>query len=396
MSARTELQKQIDRVVGIPLVLLAAAIRACVPSAHRTRARPARPQRILLIKLWGLGNLTMILPIARRIKACDPEVEIDLLTLEQNREFAIGMSELENVHTLDPQGFVPAELLSLARRLRNRRYDLVLDFEQFLRASALLTYLARPAYSVGFATPRQWRHHAYDAVVPLDPHRHMLYGFRAIAREGGIDIDDRPERYVPRAVAASRRVRARMHGWRHGSRPLVVLHVGSGDNFIGRRWPTQRFARFADLAIARFGAEIVFTGTRHEVDLVAEARRAMLGPSVDFSGRLSTIELIELIAQADLVVSNDTAPVHFAAALGVPQIAIYGPNTPRLYGPLSERARVLYRALSCSPCITNTNAKTSFCGRPLCVRTIDPVDAIFQAQELLRSRLEPRIAGGSA
>lgn len=396
MSARTELQKQIDRFVGIPLVFLAGALRACTQQEREARRPKGRPRRILLIKMWGLGNLTMILPIARRIKASDPEVEIDLLTLEQNREFAIGMSELETIHTLEPSGMVPAKLLSLAGRLRRRHYDLVLDFEQFLRASALLTFLARPAYSVGFATPRQWRHHAYDAIVPLDPHRHMLYGFRAIARAGGIDIDDRPERYVPRSVAAGRRVRARTHGWRHAGRPLVVLHVGSGDNFIGRRWPSQRFARFADLAIARFGAEVVFTGTRHELDLVAEARRAMLGPSVDFSGRLSTIELIELLAQADLVVSNDTAPVHFAAALGIPQIAIYGPNTPRLYGPLSERARVLYRALPCSPCITNSNAKTSFCGRPLCVRTIDPIDAIFQAQDLLRNRLEPRIVGGTA
>ncbi len=381
MSTRIEIQKWIDRAAGVPLLAPFAVAK------NRRRAAPREiPRRVLLVKLWGLGNLTMFLPIARALKERDPRVVVDLLTLESNREFAAPCEYVDDVLTFDAKsgsGLPILQLLRLAMELRKRRYDVVLDGEQFLRATALLTAFSRPAFSVGFRTAGQARHHLYDVAVPCTTQRHMLHGFRDLARAGGLALSDEPARYVPRSIAAARRVTDRLATWRHGDRPLVVLHVGSGDNFIGRRWPIASFARLGDLLVAREGAEIVFTGTAAEAPLVARARRSMTAPSVDLAGRLSLLEWIELLAASNLVVANDTAPVHFAAALDVPQIAIYGPNSPRLYGPLAPRARVMYLDLACSPCLLNTNAKSSFCTRPLCMSAIDPLAVLSTAHELL-------------
>ena len=70
------------------------------------------------------------------------------------------------------------------------------------------------------------------------------------------------------------------------------------------------------------------------------------------------------------MITNDTAPVHVASALGVPVFAFFGPNTPRLYGPLSRGSHAFYRAIPCSPCLTNMNYKTSHCRMPVCIRDI--------------------------
>lgn len=387
MSFTFEVQKSVDRYAGIPLVALAALGDRGRELRERGRAHaaaPTRPRRVLLVKFWGLGNLSMWLPIARALKERDPAVEVDLLTLESNREFATPCPWIDHVVTLDPAGVPLRSIVALARGLRERRYDLALDGEQFLRLSALLVWFARPAYSVGFATKKQHRHSLFDAVVPCTPDRHMLHLFRDLARAAGLELEERAERFVPRSPAAARRVRDRLADWRIPSRPLVVLHPGSGDNFIGRRWPIASYARVADLLIARNRAQIVFTGVDAERGLVAAARRRMSGPSVDLSGRSSLLEMIELLALADLVITNDTAPAHFAAALDRPQIAIFGPNSPALYGPLSPRAATLFTGLSCSPCLLNTNAKSSFCAKPVCVTSIDPLTAFSAAVELLR------------
>lgn len=92
------------------------------------------------------------------------------------------------------------------------------------------------------------------------------------------------------------------------------------------------------------------------------------------------------------MVSNDTGPVHLAAAVRTPVVAFYGPNTPRLYGPLGDDHRALYRPLPCSPCLTNQNGKSSRCQLPLCIRRIAVDEAWLAVHELLARRFEPAAA----
>lgn len=380
MSRTIEVQKRADALIGIPLI---QALRP-LKSGHSARGRSPLdpPRRALLVKLWGLGNLAMILPHARALRRAHPDCRIELLTLERNVEFAAACPWIDEVIAFSPRGAPVVRLLRLARELHARGYDRVLDFEQFLTTTALLTFLAHPSLAVGFATPHRHRHALYDVAVAHDPAVHMAHNFAAIARAGGVDPAGLEALYVPRCAKAAARVRRSLP---RGDRPRVVLHVGSGDHFEGRRWPVDHFARLGALLVERAGAEIVFTGTAAEAGLIARARARLGAPSVDLAGRLSVLELIELLAETDLLVSNDTAPVHFAAALGTRQVAIFGPNTPRLYGPLSRRARVFHLGLACSPCITNDNAKTSLCGVPLCMRAIDPLAVADAALALLRA-----------
>ncbi len=380
MSAALELKKILDRWLGIPLVTAAAALDRFVVGPPDRAAGEAGCDRILFIKLWGVGNLAMILPIVRAARRQHPRASIEFLTLPENAEFVTAAGQVDRVWTFSPRGVGTPflRLVRLALALRRRRFDRIVDFEQFLRATALVTRVARPARSAGFDTPRQARAPLYSDRVEHDERRHMALGFRDLARRAGVEVRDVPLLEVPRSPAAARRIAPIVTRLRSTARPVVAVHVGSGDNFPGRRWPIRAFAEFADRVHRANGATIAFTGTRAERALVAACRGAMRGPSVDLSGEFTLVEFVEFLARVDLVVSNDSAPVHVAAALDVPQVALYGPNTPTRYGPLSSRARTFHSGLACSPCITNKNAKTSACHRPLCLHSIVP-DAVAAA-----------------
>lgn len=390
MSLSIELKKLLDRRLGRPL--LAALMRG----RDRPTARlPVAPRSILVIKLWGFGNLAMVLPCADALRRRHPDARIDLLTLAANAPFARAADVFHDVLTFDPGGAIAAgaRLLALARRLRARDYDLVVDFEQFLTTSAILVALARPRFAVGFETPGQRRHLPYDLAVPYREDRHMSRIFQGLVAAVGADVDGLAPLRVPRCVDAAARVDALLRAWPLADRPLVVLHAGSGDHFEGRRWPIDHFARLADDLVRERNAFVVLTGGRGERALVGELSRRIRAPHQNVAGLFSILDLIEFLARADLVVANDTAPVHLASALGRPVIGLYGPNQPRLYGPQSPGSRAFYLGLGCSPCITNSNAKTSLCRAPLCMRAISPA---LVASAALAALEQPIVAGTPA
>ena len=116
---------------------------------------------------------------------------------------------------------------------------------------------------------------------------------------------------------------------------------------------------------------------------------------LDAGGRLGVTELVALIDAADLLVANDTAPVHVGSATGTPVLGIYGPNTPTLYGPLSPGSRAFYSGLPCSPCLTAKNYRTSLCRMPVCVLGIAVADVAEHAGRVLAARSYAESSPGS-
>ena len=378
-----ELKKRLDRWLGTPAALAIGALARLRPP----RRLPAEVRHVVLCKLWGIGNLAMVLPYVAAVRRRFPRARVTFLTLARNRSLLEGQPGIDAILTLRDRG-VAAPLRDLAARaaqLRAAPVDLFLDFEQFLRAGGLLARLAGARFTVGFDTPKQHRAGLYDATVPCRGDRHMALGFAELVRAGGIPTDGCASHEVALVPAAEERLRARVAD--DLPRPWIVLHPGSGDNFPGRRWPTERFAETGARLARTFGGTLLLTGSGSEAPLVAELAallRARGAPPVrELCGALDLPMLVALLARADLLLSNDTGPVHLAAAVRTPVVAFYGPNSPRLYGPLGADHRALYRPLPCSPCLTNQNGKSSRCKLPLCIRRIPIEDALAAASDLL-------------
>ena len=382
------------------------------PMRATTPPVPGRPppaaRRILAIKFYGLGNMVMILPVVHALREALPGAEIEFLTLEDNRPLLERSGLLHRVIGVDIADLrrFPGSLWRALRAVQGRRYDVVIDFEQFVKLSAILAFLSGAPERIGFNTDGQRRGWLYTTRVVYTDSEHMSRIFMRVLRPLGIEGAPRPvrlslERREQEAVAAL--LEERGIGRRHF--PLVAIHVGSGDNFYRvplKRWPTAHFAGLADALGERHGAAIVLTGKgAEERTLIAETVAQMRRPAIDASDRLSVTELAALLARCHLVVANDTSVMHLAAAVGTPVVALFGPTAPLHYGPGNPDDLVFYKDLYCSPCLTNYNLKVSRCTDPVCIRTItvEEVLAGIEARFLgpaapLRAVLETRAAAG--
>lgn len=352
-----------DRLAGRPMARLLGAW-----DRFRDALAPPPPVRhvrhVLVVKFWGVGNWALLRPILRDLRAHYAGARLTVATLALNAPLVRDLAD--EVLTVRAPGLRAAafDLLRAVARLRASPPDLALDFEPFALAGALLARLGLGAQRIGFSTGGSGRRSLYTATVPLRRDAHAARSFRDLAEAGGLP----PGPYVPGALAPSPAGLAQARALLPAG-PFVVLHPGSGDNFPGRRWSEAGFAAVGRAAATR-GLSVVVTGQVSEAALCARVA-ASAGPlAVSVAGRLSLDALVATLASARALVSNDTGPVHVASALGVPTLAMFGPNTPALYGPLAPGSRAFFRHLPCSPCLTAANHRSSRCRIFACMAAI--------------------------
>ena len=284
------------------------------------------------------------------------------------------------------------------REIRSRDYDVVVDFEQFVKLSTIVALLSGARERIGFNTDGQRRGWLLTRRVVYTDSEHMTRIFMRVLRPLRIDTSVRAVgvRVAPEEHAVVTRTLLQ-HGVSRDHFPCVAVHVGSGPNFYEvplKRWPAEHFASVCDALVERYGAAIVFTGKGpDEVRLVRETMALMKHPAVDTCDQLSIGELLALLEACDFTLCNDTSVMHLSATMRTPVAAVFGPTNPLQYGPGGDGHVVLYKDLYCSPCLTNYNLKVSYCSEPVCVRTIGPeemlekIEAAFVGPEApLRAR----------
>lgn len=368
----------IDTFLGIPIIRLLMLLSPPQKGSWRQKTN-LMPKRILLIKFWGIGNLFMLLPAIHALRATLPNSDVDFLTLESNRDALAMTGAVNDIATIDTR--TPYVFLKTWRRvtaqLRLRRYDLIIDFEQFARFSALLTHQIKSSRSIGFATSGQHRHRLYTDSVPYDNDIHITRSFYALVEKAGVTLPFSPSITLPaveKLKTKGSRILANLNI--AASFPVAVMHIGTSDNFRERRWPPHSYAALAELLSEQYGMRVILTGLPDEAFLIAETMQYLTSAEkiIDLGGRLSFEDYFALITAADLVISADTAAVHMASAVNTPVVGLYGPNSPDLYGPWGKSGLALYAGFSCSPCITNFNSKINTCrhpdGRGACMKAL--------------------------
>jgi len=371
------LLKYVDRSLGRCVELLLRCVRGGLEIV-----RPPLPRldvrRILVVKLWGIGNIVMILPILDGIKQRYPDAKLYMLTLDMNRELLQNHASLDGVFTIKMRSAAEMLLscLSVLRMMRKVGIDVLLDMEQFSRLSAVFGCLSGAKHMVGLFSREGSRGHLYNVKVPFNPNQHMRMTFADVARAIGVDPPPLAGSGLTVSGTGRDELRNLLADTVRETDVIVGFHIGSSDNFAGKRWPKENFARVADAIIEEYGVKVAFTGSANEIALVSKAIGFMRHEAIDLAGKLSILGLVATVARCRLLFSNDTAPVHIATALGIPVVAFYGPATPEIYGPTGNESLVFYKGLPCSPCITNFNAKTSFCRIPVCIESITVEEVI--------------------
>jgi ADP-heptose:LPS heptosyltransferase len=171
----------------------------------------------------------------------------------------------------------------------------------------------------------------------------------------------------------------------------VVVNPNAGDMALERRWPTSHVTRFLTDFSARCGANLVLIGSAMEREYVESLVHGsgLVSRVVNLAGETDIGELVALLAHAVVVVTNDSGPMHIAAAVGTSTVALFGPETPALYTPLrsapDQRHIVHHLKLACSPCMFVHDNKVLSCwfAQAKCMAGIEPADVVASVEALL-------------
>jgi len=269
--------------------------------------------------------------------------------------------------------------------LRRTRYDLVLDFQALLK-SALIVALARGDSRVGFDRGLEHMEHSYHVldrrIVPPSMEVHALERNRMMIRALGVPARRVEYRLTP-GPAAERAVDRLLEGLDRRRGPLVAVNPVA--QWPTKLWPEARFAALADRLVARYDARVVFTGGPGDRAAVGRIAAGMDRPARDLAGRTSLRELAALYRRARCVISTDTGPMHLAAAVGTPTVALFGPTAPWRTGPCGPGHQVVRAPAACAPCFKRR------CAAGGCMDRIS-VDRVMDA--VARLNVMPPAGGG--
>jgi lipopolysaccharide heptosyltransferase II len=336
-------------------LLVRAADALISPLRWWPRAAPPREvRRVLLLRLERIGDLLMTLDAIREARQAWPTATIDLAVGRWNGPLAALIPDVSEVLIADVPWLARGDadatwptLLATAQAWHSRHYDVVVNFEPDIRSN-LLAWLTRAPVRVGYDSGGGGAWLTNEA--PYDPSTHVAENAsRLIARASG--VTPRPATSASGArltVPASARDAAR--AWLgQAAGPIVGIHASGGRE--SKQWHLDRFAAVGRALAASRGATIVLTGSAADRTLVENVAHQMPGvPVRSAAGAVDLVGLAALLAELDVLVTGDTGPMHLAAAVGTPVVALFGPSDPVRYGPRAAHERIIRIDLPCSPC----------------------------------------------
>lgn len=229
--------------------------------------------------------------------------------------------------------------------MRRKKFDLVIDLQGLARSGAF-AWLANGNYTIGVADSREGAMGFYDVAVPRPSyHTHAVDWYLAVVQALGVPIHRQFAWLPPRPV-----VQASVAAFALGATRWIAINPGA--RWFNKRWPVEYFAELIKRLCARNPeARFVVLGGTEDRELGEIISRAEPERCLSLAGKTSLPETIEWIRLCDYIVTNDTGPMHIAAALGKPVVALFGPTEPRRTGPYGQVGQSLRISLPCSPCL---------------------------------------------
>ena len=346
--------------------------------AAASRAQRSTPLKIFILKPSSLGDVVQALPVLRLLKLHLPESRIfwwldsNLVPLLEGDPDLAGIIPFERGKWTSPLQWIDA--WRSVKRIRAHHFDWVIDLQSLLRSGAV-AWLANGARTVGLDDAREGARGFYDIIIPRRTYQtHAVDWYLATLPALGVPVHWNfqwlPER--PRVAAEIEQK------WQPPAGRWVALQPGA--RWVNKRWPVEYFVEVVRRLVKTHpDLRFAILGGPSDSRLGETIAQAAPSRCVDLTGRTSLPEMIEWVRRCELMVTNDTGPMHVAAALGKPMVALFGPTEPRRTGPYGQLAEVLQHPLPCAPCMkASCNYK-----KPLeCLRAISPAAAVERVERI--------------
>lgn len=391
--------RKIDVLVAQPLCWLLTCWRRFTSS---TAAPPAEegPKKILFIKMTEQGATVLAWrAISHAVELVGRE-NVYFWVFEENRPILDLMDLIppENIITVDGESIVSAARDTLKSLVKIRRLgiDSTVDMEFFARSSAALGYLSGASRRVGlhrFTTEGPYRGDLMTHRVEHNPYIHVSVAYWLLVQCLQRDPAERPmpKMLIPElqlsppkiTVPDVDRIRVReilkLSLGYVPTGPIVLLNPNASDMLPLRRWEGPRFVKLAQRILVDFpDATVIFTGAPAERDAAEELTRQVgSNRCACLAGKTTLRQLFALYSLSKILVTNDSGPGHFSSLTDIHAIVLFGPETPRVFGPVGAHAQAIWAGIACSPCVNAMNHRLSPCTNNVCMQLIQ-VEQVYQ------------------
>jgi heptosyltransferase-2 len=329
-------------------------------------------KRILVIQTAFLGDVVLTTPLVRALKQSLPEVDIAVLTLSSTSEVFKNNPQVAEIITYDKRetqkGVI--NLLCLVKEVKRRKFDVALIPHRSLR-SAFLAWGADISLRVGFTSSSGY--YFLNREVPYWPDCHEVERVLELLSGLGLEVvksppelfpDEEDHRWVTEFLDES------IDDW---------VAIAPGSVWPTKRWLPERFAQLANMVAGDFRGGVVFVGGEEDRFLCRKIAEDVKGKCLVAAGEASVLQSAALFSKCRLLISNDSAPVHLASAVGTKVVDIYGPTVPQFgFYPHGEGHRIVeVEHLYCRPC-SKHGPKRCPEGHFRCMREIT-VEKVFEA-----------------
>ncbi len=342
---------------------------------------------ILMVKLSAIGDVIHTLPALNAIKSHFPDAHITWLVEEDAASLVEGHEALDRVlvskrkrwmRGLRSSSFFStiSEIYRFIKALRDTHYDMILDFQALLKSGVLIAF-ARGRRKIGFGKGLEHMEHSYiflnERIPAVDMEIHALSRGMMFMEALGIPSDT-VEYKLPVSSHDYEKVEDLMTTYGLlGAKTLIAINPVA--KWETKLWANKKFSQLADMLIHRYDAKIVFTGGPDDRPTIQDIMAAMKGHAVNLAGHTTLKMLAALYEKMVFVVSTDTGPMHMAAAVGTPVVALFGPTAPWRTGPFGTGHQIVRAEPECTPCFKR-ECKTIDCMEQISVQQV--VDAIHK------------------
>jgi len=347
-----------------------------------------RRTHILIIKLSAIGDVVHSLPLLEVLCEQFHTARIDWVVEEDAAGIVEGHPCIDELFLFPRKTWLKRvsrnggcissgrEAVRFVRRLRMKKYDIVIDLQGLLK-SGLLTFLARGKRKIALNNGREGSSlFVHEKVAVPTTEIHALEKYLCIARHLGVE-NPQWYGYIPIHESDKSYVDSLLQEL--GPNPLLIA-VNPMARWESKLWEPNRFALLADLINETLGATVIFTGSRADKDPIVQIQSKMKTAALNFAGRITLKQLAYLYQRCAVVISTDTGPMHIAAAMKYPTVvALFGPTSPVRTGPYGSAQKVVRSGVACSPCFKKR------CDDMQCMRQIT-VDMVYGAVKEVLAR----------
>jgi len=384
--------RKIDRRAGIPICFLLSGINR-LSGWFKKKSPVPSPKKILFIQISEMGSIVLAYSLFLKTRKHFPEAEFYFLTFSENR-FAVEILDIfpeANIKTIEGKNlwtFLHSTVRCL-RSLRKLKLDLTLDLELFSRFTSAISYLSGAHFRSGFYKFHNeglYRGTFLTHKTSYNPHIHIAFNFIGLLDAFLFPENNQPAPKIPSApddillptkkvsLEDQEKIRQKLKNKNQAAadaEKLILMNPNASELIPIRRWPSDRYVKLAKKLLLHPNVFIILTGSLSERTESEEIKTAINSSRcLNLAGRTSFSELIDLYTIADILITNDSGPVHFSAMTKIRSFIFFGPETPKLYGPLGKNSHVFYAGFSCSPCVSAFNQRKSACKDNKCLQAI--------------------------